>query len=104
MDSWPQNLDYNVPGGKLNRGMAVYDVLAAIKGKQVRMQQGHSMQATWWHGAVCLVWVALMDLGQYRLLYWALWLIRNCMQLVQPARAGPLSGRRVQSQRPGLVH
>jgi hypothetical protein len=25
-------LDYNVPGGKLNRGMAVYDVLAAIRG------------------------------------------------------------------------
>ena len=25
-------IDYNVPGGKLNRGMAVYDVLAAIQG------------------------------------------------------------------------
>lgn len=25
-------IDYNVPGGKLNRGMAVYDVLAAIRG------------------------------------------------------------------------
>lgn len=31
-----QMLDYNVPGGKLNRGMAVYDVLAAIKGEDVR--------------------------------------------------------------------
>lgn len=31
----PQVLDYNVPGGKLNRGMAVYDVLAAIKGAEV---------------------------------------------------------------------
>lgn len=31
-----QMLDYNVPGGKLNRGMAVYDVLAAIKGAEVR--------------------------------------------------------------------
>lgn len=30
--------DYNVPGGKLNRGMAVYDVLAAIKGAEVRLQ------------------------------------------------------------------
>ncbi|KAJ9509738.1 hypothetical protein QJQ45_011264 [Haematococcus lacustris] len=29
-----QVLDYNVPGGKLNRGMAVYDVLAAIKGAE----------------------------------------------------------------------
>jgi farnesyl diphosphate synthase len=28
--------DYTVPGGKLNRGMAVYDVLAAIKGTKVR--------------------------------------------------------------------
>ncbi|WIA39084.1 hypothetical protein OEZ86_005226 [Tetradesmus obliquus] len=27
-------LDYNVPGGKLNRGMAVYDVLASIKGAE----------------------------------------------------------------------
>jgi hypothetical protein len=31
-----QMLDYNVPGGKLNRGMAVYDVLASIKGAEVR--------------------------------------------------------------------
>lgn len=29
-------MDYNVPGGKLNRGMAVYDVLAAIKDSQVQ--------------------------------------------------------------------
>ncbi|KAI8467621.1 MAG: farnesyl diphosphate synthase [Monoraphidium minutum] len=27
-------LDYTVPGGKLNRGMAVYDVIAAIKGAE----------------------------------------------------------------------
>ena len=32
-------LDYNVPGGKLNRGMAVADVLAAVKSNQV--QHGH---------------------------------------------------------------
>jgi ATP-dependent protease ClpP protease subunit len=30
-----QMLDYNVPGGKLNRGMAVYDVLVSIKGAEV---------------------------------------------------------------------
>lgn len=30
-----QTLDYNVPGGKLNRGMAVLDVLRALKGDQV---------------------------------------------------------------------
>ncbi|KAF8064640.1 FPS1 [Scenedesmus sp. PABB004] len=35
--SWMREmLDYNVPGGKLNRGMAVYDVLASIKGAEVR--------------------------------------------------------------------
>lgn len=28
-----QMLDYNVPGGKLNRGMAVLDVLRALKGE-----------------------------------------------------------------------
>lgn len=30
-----QMLDYNVPGGKLNRGMAVADVLQAIYGSKV---------------------------------------------------------------------
>lgn len=30
-----QMTDYTVPGGKLNRGMAVYDVLASIKGAEV---------------------------------------------------------------------
>lgn len=34
----PQMLDYNVPGGKLNRGMAVLDALQAVKGANtVRM-------------------------------------------------------------------
>jgi ATP-dependent protease ClpP protease subunit len=33
-------LDYNVPGGKLNRGMAVLDVLQALKGDQVRLFKG----------------------------------------------------------------
>lgn len=28
-------LEFNVPGGKLNRGMAVLDVLKAIKGSEV---------------------------------------------------------------------
>lgn len=32
-------LDYNVPGGKLNRGMAVYDVLASIKGPENLSEQ-----------------------------------------------------------------
>ena len=31
-----QMLDYNVPGGKLNRGMAVLDVLRALKHPAVR--------------------------------------------------------------------
>ena len=34
----PQMLDYNVPGGKLNRGMAVRDVLTALKQTAVRSQ------------------------------------------------------------------
>lgn len=38
--STPQMTDYNVPGGKLNRGMAVYDVLAAIKGAEVSAARG----------------------------------------------------------------
>lgn len=32
-------LEFNVPGGKLNRGMAVLDVLKAIKGTEVRCQK-----------------------------------------------------------------
>lgn len=35
LDCASQILDYNVPGGKLNRGMAVYDVLVAILGSEV---------------------------------------------------------------------
>lgn len=31
-------LEFNVPGGKLNRGMAVLDVLKAIKGTEVGLQ------------------------------------------------------------------
>ena len=37
-----QMLDYNVPGGKLNRGMAVLDVLAALKQPEVRLRIGKS--------------------------------------------------------------
>ena len=35
-DTCVQMLDYNVPGGKLNRGMAVLDVLRALKHPAVR--------------------------------------------------------------------
>lgn len=31
----PQNLDYNVPGGKLNRGLSVVDSVALIKGREL---------------------------------------------------------------------
>jgi len=34
LEWFKEAMDYNVPGGKLNRGMAVYDVLAAIKGAE----------------------------------------------------------------------
>ena len=34
-----QMLTFNVPGGKLNRGMAVLDVLKAIKGTEVELAQ-----------------------------------------------------------------
>ena len=36
-------LDFNVPGGKLNRGMAVLDVLKAIKGIEVEL----ALHVTW---------------------------------------------------------
>lgn len=38
-------LDFNVPGGKLNRGMAVLDVLKAIKGTEVEL----ALRATRFH-------------------------------------------------------
>lgn len=37
-----QMLDYNVPGGKLNRGMAVFDVLKAVKGTKVRSSENNA--------------------------------------------------------------
>lgn len=47
-------LDHNVPGGKLNRGMAVYDVLAAIKGAQgLNEQQIFEANALGW----CIEWL-----------------------------------------------
>ena len=30
---FPQNLDYNVPGGKLNRGMSVVDTVEILRGR-----------------------------------------------------------------------
>ena len=38
-----QMLDYNVPGGKLNRGMAVLDVLRALKHPAVRHMEHHRL-------------------------------------------------------------
>lgn len=35
-----QVLDYNVPGGKLNRGMAVYDVLVALQQVSADIKHG----------------------------------------------------------------
>ena len=47
-------IDYNVPGGKLNRGMAVYDVLAAIKGAEhVTREEAFKANALGW----CIEWV-----------------------------------------------
>jgi hypothetical protein len=50
-----QMMDYNVPGGKLNRGMAVYDVLAALKGAEVGGASDHwpEIQCVWGR-MVCL--------------------------------------------------
>jgi ATP-dependent protease ClpP protease subunit len=31
----PQNLNYNTPGGKLNRGMSVVDTVEILKGRQL---------------------------------------------------------------------
>lgn len=47
-------LDYNVPGGKLNRGMAVYDVLAAIKGDECLSEEdSFKANALGW----CIEWL-----------------------------------------------
>jgi farnesyl diphosphate synthase len=51
-----QMLDYNVPGGKLNRGMAVYDVLASIKGAEVgTSRRTHACVCGWWVCS-CALW------------------------------------------------
>ena len=41
-----QMLEFNVPGGKLNRGMAVLDVLKAIKGIEVLDGTGDSQDVS----------------------------------------------------------
>jgi farnesyl diphosphate synthase len=46
-------LDYNVPGGKLNRGMAVYDVLFAIKGADLSEADIFKANALGW----CIEWL-----------------------------------------------
>ncbi|GLI70600.1 hypothetical protein VaNZ11_015530 [Volvox africanus] len=46
--------DYNVPGGKLNRGMAVYDVLASIKGaEELTEEEVFKANALGW----CIEWL-----------------------------------------------
>lgn len=41
-------LMYNVPGGKLNRGMAVYDTLAAIKDGTVEAELAFKANVLGW--------------------------------------------------------
>lgn len=41
-------LDYTVPGGKLNRGMAVLDVLMALKGGSVTKEEAFIANAIGW--------------------------------------------------------
>lgn len=41
-------LDYNVPHGKLNRGMAVLDVLASAKGGEVAPEEAHQANMLGW--------------------------------------------------------
>lgn len=53
--AWMQRmLDFNVPGGKLNRGMAVLDVLKAIKGTEhVTKEEAFKANALGW----CIEWL-----------------------------------------------
>lgn len=48
-------LDYNVPGGKLNRGMAVLDVLMALKQGKVSTEEAFIANAVGW----CIEWVRM---------------------------------------------
>lgn len=52
--AWMQRmLEFNVPGGKLNRGMAVLDVLKAIKGTEVTKDAAFRANALGW----CIEWL-----------------------------------------------
>lgn len=35
----PQNLEYNVPGGKLNRGLSVVDTVEILKGRALTEEE-----------------------------------------------------------------
>jgi len=50
-------LDYNVPKGKLVRGMTVFDVVRSIKGDKVTKEDARDANIVGW----CIEWVFLLD-------------------------------------------
>eukprot|EP00983_Pelagomonas_calceolata_P025895 812399-Pelagomonas_calceolata.AAC.3 len=80
-----QVLDYNVPGGKLNRGMAVYDVLEAIKGPE------SDINLEWWHPRCG---ISESDAFKANALGWCVeWVSSKCQgQLCRPPGGGGRGG------------
>ena len=63
---WRQVLDYNVPGGKLNRGMAVLDALKAVLKGKVRWPRQPDLSI---HQPHCPQWArSLLAMGADRCL------------------------------------
>lgn len=58
-----QNLNYNVPGGKLNRGISVVDSLQVLKGAALTEDEYHKAAILGW--CVELVGFALSSPGRF---------------------------------------
>jgi hypothetical protein len=48
-----QSMDYNVPGGKLNRGLGVVDSVTILKGRELTEEEYYKAAVLGW----CVEWV-----------------------------------------------
>ena len=55
-------MDYNVPGGKLNRGLSVVDTVAILKGRELTEQEYFKAAVLGWS----VEWVRLFSFSPHR--------------------------------------
>ena len=57
-----QNLDYNTPGGKLNRGLSVVDTVEILKGRELTEEEYFKAAVLGW----CVELVSTLAFGRMR--------------------------------------